>query len=157
MIAAETLRGRSIRLPDGLAGERNLLVIAYERDQQADVDTWLVALGNLELAPPEFSYYELPTIGGGMRFMRPVIDAGMRRGIRDRQQRDRVITLFLDKDWFRGQVGTAHTDDIAALLVDREGWILHRWFGACDERKGAELREVLVGGKSPDQPSSESR
>lgn len=145
VIAAETLRGRKVQLPDGLRGERNLLIVAYRREQQREVDTWLAALAELPHAPPAFAYYELPTISGKMRWMRAVIDGGMRQGIPDRAQRDRTITLYLDVEWFRAQIGTADRDDIAALLVDREGRILARWFGVCDEAAIAELVAALAG------------
>ena len=144
VIAAETLRERKVRLPDELKGERNLLLIAYEREQQEDIDTWLAVLDTLALTPPAFAYYELPTISSGMRWMRAVIDGGMRQGIPDRAQRDRTITLYLDVDWFRTQIGTADRDDIAALLVDREGNILARWFGRYDTAAGDQLRIALA-------------
>lgn len=144
VIEATTLQGRSVRLPDQLRGERNLLIIAYERGQQPEVDTWLQALAAFAAKPPAFAYYELPCIGSGMRWMRPVIDGGMKQGIPDRKQRDRVITLYLDVDWLRGQIGIADRDDIAALLVDREGVVLARWFGPCAEGAIAELANALL-------------
>jgi hypothetical protein len=144
LLAAETLRERKVRLPDELKGERNLLLVAYEREQQQDIDTWLAVLDTFALKPPAFAYYELPTIAGGMRWMRAVIDGGMRQGIPDRAQRDRTITLYLDVDWFRTQIGTAGNDDIAALLVDREGNILARWFGRYDAAAGLQLRAALA-------------
>jgi hypothetical protein len=143
VIAAETLRGRKVRLPSDLKGARNLLLVAYKREQQADVDTWLAVLDTLAPGPPAFAYYELPTITDGMRWMRAVIDGGMRQGIPDRAQRDRVITLYLDVGWFRAQIGTDGHDDIAALLVDREGNIHARWYGRYSDAAGAELRAAL--------------
>jgi hypothetical protein len=145
VLAAETLRERKVRLPDQLKGERNLLLVAYEREQQADVDTWLAVLDTFALTAPAFAYYELPTISSGMRWMRLMIDGGMRQGIPDRAQRDRTITLYLDVDWFRTQIGTADHDGIAALLVDREGTIHARWFGRYDDSAGAQLRAALAG------------
>lgn len=144
VLAAETLRERKVRLPDDLKGERNLLLVAYEREQQADIDTWLAVLDTFALTPPAFAYYELPTISSGMGWMRAVIDGGMRQGIPDRAQRDRTITLYLDVEWFRTQIGTAGHDGIAALLVDREGTIHARWFGRYDDVAGAQLRAALM-------------
>ena len=144
VIAAETLRGRRLRLPDQLKGERNLLLVAHEREQQADVDTWLAVLDTFSVAPPAFAWYELPTIGTSFKWMRAVIDGGMKQGIPDRAQRDRTITLYLDVEWFRGQIGTAAEPGIAALLVDREGTILARWYGRYTDEAGLELRAALV-------------
>jgi hypothetical protein len=144
VIEAETLRGRRLRLPDQLKGERNLLLVAYEREQQADIDTWLTVLETMADSIPAFAYYELPTIGSNFKFMRAVIDGGMKQGIPDRVQRDRTITLYLDVDWFRKQIGTAAEPGIAALLVDREGLIVARWYGRYEEAAGTALRAALA-------------
>ena len=144
VLQAESLQGRRVRLPDQLKGERNLLLVAYERQQQAEIDTWLAVLDTMALTPPAFAYYELPTIGSNFKFMRPVIDGGMKQGIPDRAQRDRTITLYLDVDWFRAQVGTDSTDAVAALLVERTGTILARWYGPYTAAAGAELAAALA-------------
>jgi hypothetical protein len=143
VIEAETLRGRTIRLPDQLKGERNLLLVAYEREQQADIDTWLAVLDTFSVQPPAFAYYELPSLSSSYKWMRAVIDGGMKQGIPDRAQRDRTITLYLDVDWFRGQIGTAAEPGIAALLVDRAGTILQRWYGRYSDEAGGQLRAAL--------------
>lgn len=145
VIEAESLRGRELRLPADLKGARNLLLVAYKREQQADIDTWLAVLDTLTPQLPDFAYYELPTIGSGYKWMRAMIDGGMRQGIPDRAQRDRTITLYLDVDWFRAQIGTAGNDSIAALLVDREGNIAARWYGRYSAARGDSLRQMLAG------------
>jgi hypothetical protein len=144
VIEAESLRGRSIRLPDQLKGERNLLIVAYEREQQADIDTWLAVLDTFSVKEPAFAYYELPSLSSIYKWMRAVIDGGMKQGIPDRTQRDRTITLYLDVEWFRAQIGTADEPGIAALLVDREGTILARWYGRYSDEAGGQLRAFLT-------------
>lgn len=144
VIAAESLRGRSVTMPEQFKGARNLLLVATQREQQADIDTWLAVIDTLAAGVPDFAYYEIPTISSSMKWMRAVIDGGMKQGIPDRAQRDRTITLYLDVDWFRGQIGTAGNDAIAALLVDRAGNISARWYGPYTAAAGAELREILT-------------
>lgn len=147
VIEAESLRGRTLRLPADFKGSRNLLLVAYQREQQADLDTWLAVLDTLAPQLPDFAYYELPTIGSSFKWMRAVIDGGMRNGIPDRAQRDRTITLYLDVDWFRAQIGTAGHDSIAALLVDREGNIAARWYGRYSAARGDSLRGAVAGAR----------
>ncbi len=144
VIVAESLRGRSVTMPSQFKGARNLLLVAYQREQQADIDTWLAVIDSVAAGAPDFAYYELPTISGSMKWMRGVIDGGMKQGIPDRAQRDRTITLYLDVDWFRGQIGTAGNDGIAALLVDREGNIAARWYGPYTDEAGAQLHAILT-------------
>ncbi len=154
VIESESLRGRTIRLPDQLKGERNLLIVAYEREQQADIDTWLAVLDTFSVQAPAFAYYELPSLSSSYKWMRAVIDGGMKQGIPDRAQRDRTITLYLDVEWFRGQIGTAAEPGIAALLVDRQGTILARWYGRYSDEAGGQLRAALapVVGTQPEAP-----
>lgn len=89
-LAADNLARERIALPGGLAGTYNLVVIAYRRQQQADVDTWMPALGAIEKDDPRLRWYELPTIGKltGV-FVSPWLDDAMRAGIPDASQRAR--------------------------------------------------------------------
>ena len=144
VIAAESLRGRSVKMPEQFKGARNLLLVAYQREQQADIDTWLAVIDSVAAGAPDFAYYEIPTISSSAKWMRAMIDGGMKQGIPDRAQRDRTITLYLDVDWFRGQIGTAGNDGIAALLVDRAGNISARWYGPYTAAAGAQLRAALA-------------
>ena len=43
-LQASDLNKRKIELPGGLAGELNVLLVAFQREQQKDVDTWLPLL-----------------------------------------------------------------------------------------------------------------
>ena len=144
VIAAESLRGRSVKMPEQFKGARNLVLVAYQREQQADVDTWLAVIDSVTAGATDFAYYEIPTISSSAKWMRAMIDGGMKQGIPDRAQRDRTITLYLDVDWFRGQIGTAGNDGIAALLVDRAGNISARWYGRYTAEAGAQLRAALA-------------
>lgn len=144
-ITAESLARERIALPGGLAGTYNLVVVAYRRQQQADVDTWMPALGAIEKDDPRVRWYELPTIGKltGV-FVSPWLDDAMRAGIPDAGQRARTITLYVDKQWFRAALGLPDSDDaIHLLLLDRQGLVLWRRDGRHDPGAIAELRAKL--------------
>ena len=142
-VKASNLEKRDFNLPADFEGERNLLLVAFEREQQKDVDTWLREMKRFEEIDPGFHYYELPTIQRPNAFMRWFIDTGMRHGISDRKARERTITLYLEKKTFVDSLLITDQKMIYAFLVDREGKVLWRSEGVFDETKGASLRSAL--------------
>lgn len=142
-VKASNLANRELSLPGDFEGARNLVLVAFERAQQKDVDTWLNAMARFEQADPDFRYYELPTIEHMNAFMRWFIDSGMRRGIPDLKARQRTITLYLDKKSFCEALDISDQKKIYAFLVDREGNVLWRAEGDYDADKGAGLNSVL--------------
>jgi hypothetical protein len=143
IVRADNLEKREFNLPAGFEGDRNLVLVAFEREQQKDVDTWLREMKRFEESDTGFRYYELPTIQRPNAFMRWFIDNGMRHGIPDRAARQRTITLYIEKKPFCDALRIADQKKIYALLVDREGKILWRSEGLFDEAKGASLRQAL--------------
>ena len=142
-VKASNLERRDFSLPAGFEGDRNLLLVAFEREQQKDVDTWLREMKRFEELDPGFHYYELPTIQRPNAFLRWFIDTGMRRGIPDRKARERTITLYLDKKPFCDALLISDQKKIYQFLVDRNGKVLWRSEGLFDETKGASLRSAL--------------
>ena len=141
-LTASNLEKQTLSLPEEFAGERNLLLIAFQREQQKNVDTWLHEMKRFEWAH-SFRYYELPTIDKLNPVARWFINSGMRRGIRDRNARARTITLYLDKPSFRKALNLPDENQIYAVLVDRSGYVLWRVEGDFDEAKAASLDEML--------------
>jgi hypothetical protein len=140
---ALNLDKRPVKLPHDFAGERNLVVIAFQRQQQKDVDTWLDTRKRFETIDPALRYYELPTLARLNVFARWFIDNGMRGGIPSHEQRARTITLYLDKEPFRAALGLGDESSIYVLLLDREGNILWRSQGNFDESKAQSLEQAL--------------
>ena len=144
-LSASSLAGKTLRLPEDFAGDRNLLLIAFQREQQQNVDTWLHEMKRFELSPG-FQYYELPTIDRLNPLYRWFINRGMRRGIPDRNARSRTITLYLDKLSFRKALGLPDERRIYAVLVDRSGQVVWRAEGDFDEAKAASLQKAIERG-----------
>lgn len=143
VIEAANLEGQKFALPHDLGGERNLLLIAFEREQQKNLDTWLHEMKRFEEVDPAFRYYELPTISRLNPFSRWFIDNGMRRGIPDKKARERTITLYIDKKPFEESLQIPTEKTVYAILVDRSGEVLWRADGNFDEQKAEGLRKVL--------------
>ena len=141
-LTATNLAKETLSLPEDFAGDRNLLLIAFQREQQKNVDTWLSEMKRFE-SSPNFRYYELPTIDRLNFLARWFIDSGMRRGIPDRKARARTITLYLDKLAFRKALNLPDENQIYAVLVDRSGRVLWRAEGDFDEAKAGSLLNLL--------------
>jgi hypothetical protein len=144
-LKASNLEKREFTLPQDFEGERNLVLIAFEREQQKDLDTWLREMKRFQEIDPGFAYYELPTISRLNAFSRWFIDSGMRRGIPDKSARGRTITLYLDKNPFKEALGINSEKQVYALLVDKSGNILWRTEGTFDEQKAESLRNAFSG------------
>lgn len=133
------LEGERFDLPTDFKGELNVVLVAFQREQQADVDSWMPFLNTVVESRSDMRIYELPTLGRRYRLVRPFIDGGMRRGIPDATVRAATITLYIDKTPFRESLLLPDEDRIYVLLVDQQGRVLWRGDGRFDERSGAEL------------------
>lgn len=137
------LERRPFTLPDDFEGERNLVLLAFKREQQFDIDTWIPTAKRLTQDHPDVRYYELPTISRGVPLARWWLDGAMRAGIPDLAAREATITLYLDKEAFRDALHLPAEDTIYALLVDRAGNIYWRAEGVSTEEKVRELQQAL--------------
>ena len=138
-VDGSNLEGEHFKLPSDFKGASNVVLVAFQREQQADVDSWMPLLKSVGERRPDLRVYELPTLGRRYRMMRPFIDGGMRRGIPDSTVRAATITLYIDKAPFRESLRITDEDRICVLLVDRKGRVFWRAEGRFDERAGAEL------------------
>lgn len=148
-VHARNLNRRSFHLPGDFESQRNLVIVAFQRDQQAAVDTWTAPVRDLLARYPDLRWYELPTIRHANPLFRAWLDGAMRGGIPDHQSREQTITLYVDKVAFRQALGLPHEDTIYVLLVDRAGHVLWRGEGEYAARLAAQLEAVLAGTAQP--------
>ena len=132
------------RLPQTLAGDVNLLLIAFRQWQQRDVDTWTPLADELAVAYPQFRAYELPVISQAYRPVARFIDGGMRSGIPEPSVRDATITLYINRTAFMRSLQIPTASSIVPMLVQPSGPILWRTEGPRTTRSEDELRSVLT-------------
>ena len=142
-VRGENLEGRAFTLPADLKGAYNLLFIAFQRDQQIDINSWLPFAKQLVKEYPALAYYELPTIYRGHPLFRWWLNTGMRMGIPDKKAREVTITLYLDKHTFRKALDMPDEERIYVLLVNRKGEVLWQVEGPFNEEKGRDLKHAL--------------
>lgn len=119
------LLGNERKLPQSFSSKCNIAVIAFEREQQKDVDTW-ISYFDTQIAPwtTDVSFFEIPTIYELPAAYRFWINNGMRSGVVDEKARKRTITLYLDRERFINHLGLS-LDSIYLLIIDSRGVIQH--------------------------------
>ena len=153
-LEARDLEGTRVTVPDDLAGERNVLLVAFRREHQALVDSWVPWLDARAADDPGFRYYELPTIGIEWSLGRRFIDGGMAKAIPDPVVRRRTLTIYTDVRRVTTALALDTTSTIAVVLVDRAGRV--RWQGsgpfsdAAADALDAALATARVEDASPD-------
>jgi hypothetical protein len=143
-ITAENLNKEKVTLPDDLAGKPALVLVAYQRQQQSNVDTWLGQMDAIEAAIPGVRIIETPTISSmKWGWFAGFIDGGMRSGIPDPEARARTITLYTDVGKFNRAVGIESTKTIYALLLDEQGRVVEMVEGDYSDAKLAQLIDAM--------------
>lgn len=142
-IKGTNLNRKKFHLPRDFEGKLNIVFVAFQREQQLAVNTWLPTADILENIHRDIRYYELPTISRMNPFTRWFINTGMRSGIKDPKSRSKTITLYLDKDSFRQDLGIPGEDDIHILLLDKQGNVAWRSQGPCDAEKAKLLSDAV--------------
>ena len=142
-VQGENLEGRTLTLPADLEGEYNVLFIAFQRNQQADIDGWTPYVKQLIKEHPTLVSYELPTIARGNSIFRWWVNTGMRLGIPDQKVREVTITLYLDKVAFRNALNIPTEEQIYVFLLNHNGEVLWRTEGLFSEEKGRDLKHAL--------------
>jgi len=147
-VVGTNLFGDEIALPEGFRGERNLVAVAYVREHQEDVNTWIAVADEMMETHENLRFYEVPVIYEGSAFFRFWLNNGMRSGIPDPVARERTVTVYLDRDAFNERLDVPDMDSIHILLTDSAGRILWRTvgpigLGAEGDAKIAEIEALL--------------
>lgn len=143
-VSGFNLLGKKFDLPGNFAASYNVVILAYDREQQEDVYTWLPLLQKLETNFSNIRYYEVPTLPEYNAIVRAQIDNWMIAGIPDKETRDRTITLYLDVESFNDALNIDSTREIQILLVTSKGEILWQEKGAYSQEKGEAMQKRIL-------------
>jgi hypothetical protein len=139
-ITAENLNRVAVTIPDDLAGSPALILMAYKRNQQTNVNTWLGHIDRMESQIPGLRVLETPTISSRRwGWMAGFIDGGMRSGIPDLEARERTVTLYTDVGDLNTALGIESVRTIYAVLLADDGRVLAIEPGDYSDEKLARL------------------
>ena len=140
---ARTLDRQAIAVPDGLPAERTLALITFQGAQKAHVDGWVRGL-NLR-SDSSIAWMRMPVLNDpGSVAGRNAIETKFLRKYPADAERARLVPVFIDRDHFVRSAGLGGTDQVYAVVVNRQGAILARVEGAFDADKAQNLRETLL-------------
>jgi len=143
-VTGSNLNGKTFQLPRDFQAPASLVFIAYQREQQTDVDSWKSVAADLRRRFPFVGEYELPTLSRNITLFRGFIDGGMRRGIPDPATRAATITLYIDKSAFNRALDIGDERAIVIVLVKPDGTILWRTTGSYATGKESGLDAALA-------------
>ncbi|MEI7547444.1 MAG: hypothetical protein WCK21_05225 [Actinomycetota bacterium] len=144
-LRARNLEGLGVDLPAGFARERNLVVIAFRRDHQRLVDSWVPWFEEHAAVDPGLRFYEIPTLARMWAPVRNFIDGGMASAIREPVILQRIFTVYGDVNRVTRPLRIDDRSTIAVLLVDGSGQVLWRASGGFTAALADELEIVLAG------------
>lgn len=140
-LEGRALSGRSVRLPDDAAGKVALLALGFAYSARWDVEAWVDAFRNRFANRDNFTYYEMPMIGGLARLAAPMIEAGMRNGT-PAELRDHVVTIYGSMGPIREALGLGEENTTHILLIGRDGTVLFESRNGLDAARFERLASV---------------
>jgi len=135
--------GRKLIVPAHLEGSYNLVLVAYERQHQRLVDSWVGSARQLERRHDHLRVYEIPLIRNLSWIRRKQLDFWMSQGISDPVARATTITIYTDVDAVNRSLHIPDSDNIRLFLIDRAGAVYWRGAGPFDQGQFRELEYAV--------------
>jgi hypothetical protein len=144
-LTAYNLNKQKVKLPGGMAGKTDLLLISFAPEQQKDIESWLPTAQALQHLDFQFHYYELPVSNHENFVFRWWETSSMRSDGIDPESWPWVVPLFVDRGKFLRELDIPNAKQVVALLVDRQGHILWRASGPMTPELRARLMTQATG------------
>jgi hypothetical protein len=120
-VTADSLAGTKESIPESCSGKVTLVTVAFLRESQGQLDSWLNPFYEKFGNNPGFMFYEIPMISSGYKFMRMIIDGGMRAGLPSFKHKH-VVTMYGDVEKYLTALSLEPRSG-HAFLIDRDGII----------------------------------
>lgn len=142
-VEGKNLDGREFVLPRDFEGNLNIVFVAFQREQQLAVNTWLPTATLLEDLYQGLRYYEFPVHSCVNPIVRWFLNRAMRVGIRYPGSREKTIALYIDKNPFCKALDISGEENIHILVLNDEAQIVWRSEGPCDVVKAENLSDFI--------------
>ncbi|MBD3224083.1 MAG: hypothetical protein GF313_05100 [Caldithrix sp.] len=142
-LEAETLSGKDVLFPDSVAGKITLLLIAFERDTQSKIDSWLNPFIQVYGDSTFIDFYEIPMISTGWKLIAPIIDGGMRSGV-PQARHDHVSTYYGRLSSYKEKLGMNDKSECYLFLLDSRGHIQWQSTGSFSRQDFNQLQAKIM-------------
>ena len=137
-LSAETLAGNKITFPDATKGKKAFLVIAFERQAQAEADVWFDVYAK-EFQKQGYVFYEVPMISSLWKWMSGFIDSGMRSGVPEAKHNN-VATYYGPLDSYLKAFDVKDKSLVYVFTLNETGQIVGRVTGKSTADKIKQLQ-----------------
>ena len=134
----EDLAGAQVTLPGAARGRVALIAFGFSYDSRAPVEAWTAHARTTWGAEAQFTWYQVPMIGGFGRLAKPFITGGMRKETEPRY-RANAVTVFGGTGPWKARLGVGDEKLAYLVLLDREGVVRWRYSGLFNPATAAEL------------------
>lgn len=139
---AQTLLRQPVAVPEGLPSDRTLALITFQRGQHAQVESWIQGM-NLR-NDPSITWMRMPVVNDpGTHVGRSAVENRLLKHYPADAERAKLVPVFTDRASFVRSAGLSSTDQVYAVVVNRQGEVLARVEGQFDADKAQTLRETL--------------
>jgi hypothetical protein len=140
-VTATALDRQKVTVPEAFTRPFNLLILFFQRDQQAVVDSWAVAMAS---APdPRLQTWLLPISQRENGLYQWWLNASFRGELTASEPRRYTVPLYVDKRQFLGSLQVATEQEVAVLVTDKAGHVVWRSAGPITDSKKADLASFL--------------
>lgn len=142
VIQAETLSQKKVTFPEVTRGKYAFILIAFKRQTQGEVDSWLDPFIREFGEKDGITFYEIPMISGNWKWMSGWIDSGMRSGV-PRYKHDHVATYYGPLSTYFETFGVRDARKVYVFFLDKKGNIIWKESGPAENEKYEELRKLV--------------
>ncbi|NOU60921.1 hypothetical protein [Marinifilum caeruleilacunae] len=133
-IEGELLSSKEIRLPDHCKGKISLLIVAFKRGTQPQIDTWTKPVMKEFSMYEDFRFIEIPMISNFYSWISNYIDNGMRKGIVPSMHKN-VMTYYGPLSDYYKYFDVDDKKQCYVFLLNREGKIEFMSKGEAESHK----------------------
>ena len=133
------LSGQEVEWPKGLPGKKTVILLAYKRGQQSAVEDWVAQMG----FSPSDNFVQVLLMGRGARFLKGMIDGGLKKAFATQDWQDRIYTIYQKAAVLNKPFGISGTKQMQVIVLREDGKILGKVSGAADAGKIKQVKSWM--------------
>lgn len=143
-VSGENLNGATVTFPDDFAGEYNLVIVPFDREQQEAIVDWLPFVQTLKADYDGLEYYSIAALPDVSAPVRLLISGGMRLAIDD-DLKEVVALLYLDdQQAFADALAVASLEETQLFILDQNGDVIWHTSGGYSASHADTVREQIT-------------